>query len=70
MKILVCATEYPPTGSGIGNVAYNVVEQFKKKGYIKSYKQREMIQGVPWRVVEAKRKMLLALSFLWEDYLF
>jgi len=34
MKILVCATEYPPTGSGIGNVAYHVVEQFKKKGYV------------------------------------
>lgn len=33
MKLLVCAPEYPPDYSaGIGNVAYNVVEQLKKKG--------------------------------------
>ncbi|UGV40036.1 glycosyltransferase family 4 protein [Methanococcoides orientis] len=32
MKMLVCASEYYPHGSGIANVAYNVVEQLKKKG--------------------------------------
>lgn len=32
MKLLICATEYYPYGSGIANVAYNVVEQLKKKG--------------------------------------
>jgi 1,2-diacylglycerol 3-alpha-glucosyltransferase len=32
MKILVCSSEYPPFGSGIANVAYNVVEQLRKKG--------------------------------------
>jgi len=25
MRVLVCATEYYPDGSGIANVAYNVV---------------------------------------------
>lgn len=33
MKLLVCAQEYPPRySSGIGNVAYNVVEQLEKIG--------------------------------------
>lgn len=32
MKLLICASEYYPYGSGIANVLYNVVEQFKKKG--------------------------------------
>lgn len=33
MKLLVCTPEYPPDYSaGIGNVAYNVVEKFKKMG--------------------------------------
>lgn len=32
MKLLVCATEYYPHGSGIANVAYNVVKQLEKKG--------------------------------------
>jgi len=32
MKLLVCASEYFPQGSGIANVAYNVVEQLKKQG--------------------------------------
>lgn len=32
MKLLVCASEYYPYGSGIANVAYNVVEQLKKMG--------------------------------------
>jgi len=32
LKILVCTSEYFPKGSGIANVAYNVVEQLKKKG--------------------------------------
>jgi 1,2-diacylglycerol 3-alpha-glucosyltransferase len=32
MKILVCASEYFPYGSGIANVIYNVVEQLKKQG--------------------------------------
>ena len=31
-KLLICATEYYPHGSGIANVAYNVVEQLKKMG--------------------------------------
>jgi len=30
MKILVCTSEYYPYGSGIANVVYNVVNQFKK----------------------------------------
>lgn len=30
MKLLICTTEYYPYGSGIANVAYNVVEQLKK----------------------------------------
>ncbi|MBU3967375.1 MAG: glycosyltransferase family 4 protein, partial [Euryarchaeota archaeon] len=34
MKILICSQEYPPEySSGIGNVAYNIVEQLKKKGH-------------------------------------
>lgn len=32
MKLLICTSEYPPRCSGIGNVAYNVVEQLKKRG--------------------------------------
>jgi len=32
LKLLVCTSEYYPRGSGIANVAYNVVEQLKKKG--------------------------------------
>ena len=32
MKILVCSTEYPPSGSGIGNVVSNVVEHLIKRG--------------------------------------
>ena len=33
MKLLVCTQEYPPRySSGIGNVAYNVVEQLQKMG--------------------------------------
>lgn len=32
MNLLVCASEYYPYGSGIANVAYNVVEQLKKMG--------------------------------------
>jgi len=33
IRILVCTSEYPPDySSGIGNVAYNVVEQLKKQG--------------------------------------
>jgi 1,2-diacylglycerol 3-alpha-glucosyltransferase len=32
MNILVCASEYYPYGSGIANVAYNIVEEMKKSG--------------------------------------
>lgn len=32
MKILICISEYYPNGSGIANVAYNVVEQLKLMG--------------------------------------
>ncbi len=32
MKILICTSEYYPTGSGIANVAYNVVEKLKNCG--------------------------------------
>ena len=32
MKLLICASEYYPYGSGIANVAYNMVEQLKKMG--------------------------------------
>jgi len=32
MKLLVCAPEYYPHGSGIANVAYNVVTALKEKG--------------------------------------
>jgi 1,2-diacylglycerol 3-alpha-glucosyltransferase len=32
VKLLICTTEYYPHGSGIANVAYNVVEQLKQKG--------------------------------------
>lgn len=32
MKLLICSPEYYPHGSGIANVARNVVEQLKKKG--------------------------------------
>jgi 1,2-diacylglycerol 3-alpha-glucosyltransferase len=31
MKLLVCTPEYFPNGSGIANVAYNIVEQLKKQ---------------------------------------
>lgn len=32
MKLLVCSPEYPPESSGIGHVAYNIVEKLKKMG--------------------------------------
>jgi 1,2-diacylglycerol 3-alpha-glucosyltransferase len=32
MRLLICASEYYPYGSGIANVAYNVVEQLRKMG--------------------------------------
>ncbi len=32
MRLLVCTTEYPPGGSGIANVVYNVVEHLKGQG--------------------------------------
>jgi len=32
MKLLVCATEYHPYGTGIANVVYNVVEHLKEQG--------------------------------------
>lgn len=32
MKLLICASEYYPYGSGIANVAYNVVKQLEKMG--------------------------------------
>jgi glycosyltransferase involved in cell wall biosynthesis len=32
MKLLVCASEYPPYGSGIANAVYNVVEHLKRQG--------------------------------------
>ena len=32
MKLLICATEYFPYGSGIANVVYNLVEQLEKQG--------------------------------------
>ena len=32
MKLLICASEYFPHGSGIANVAYNIIEQLKKQG--------------------------------------
>ena len=32
MRVLVCATEYYPEGSGIANVAYNVVKELEKIG--------------------------------------
>lgn len=32
MKVLICVSEYYPHGSGIANVAYNVVEQLKNMG--------------------------------------
>ena len=32
VKLLICATEYPPYGSGIANVTYNVVERLKAQG--------------------------------------
>lgn len=32
MKLLVCASEYPPYGSGIANAVYNVVEYLKGQG--------------------------------------
>ncbi|MDD2340040.1 MAG: glycosyltransferase family 4 protein [Methanosarcina sp.] len=32
MRLLICASEYYPNGSGIANVAYNIVEEMKKSG--------------------------------------
>jgi 1,2-diacylglycerol 3-alpha-glucosyltransferase len=32
MKLLICASEYFPHGSGIANSAYNVIEKLKKQG--------------------------------------
>ena len=32
MNLLICASEYYPNGSGIANVAYNIVEEMKKSG--------------------------------------
>jgi 1,2-diacylglycerol 3-alpha-glucosyltransferase len=33
MKILICASEYPPYTSGAGNVAYNTIKHFEKHGH-------------------------------------
>lgn len=33
MKILICVPEYPPYTSGVGNVAYNIIRQFKDLGH-------------------------------------
>ena len=33
MKILVCASEYPPHGSGIGNVGFRMVREFERRGH-------------------------------------
>ena len=33
MKILVCVSEYPPRASGIGNLAYHMVEEFTRMGH-------------------------------------
>ncbi len=33
MKILVCVSEYYPFGTGIANVAYNIVEDLKRMGH-------------------------------------
>ena len=33
MKILICTFEYPPEASGIGNFAFNIVNEFKKRGH-------------------------------------
>ena len=32
MRLLVCTSEYYPSGSGIANVVYNVIERLKKQG--------------------------------------
>lgn len=34
MRLLICASEYYPSGSGIANVAYDIVEEMKKNGII------------------------------------
>ena len=31
MRLLICTTEYPPWGSGIANVVYNMVNELKKR---------------------------------------
>lgn len=33
MRILVCASEYPPRGSGIADVAWRMVREFEKRGH-------------------------------------
>ena len=33
MRILVCASEYPPRGSGIADVAWRMVKEFEKRGH-------------------------------------
>lgn len=35
MRVLICATEYHPDGSGIANVLYNVVRELEKKSHMK-----------------------------------
>ena len=32
MRVLICATEYYPNGSGIANVAFNVVRELESMG--------------------------------------
>lgn len=32
MKVLICVSEYPPYGSGIGNVAFSIVNELRKRG--------------------------------------
>jgi 1,2-diacylglycerol 3-alpha-glucosyltransferase len=34
MKILICSFEYPPHGSGIANVAYNLAQEFSKNNKV------------------------------------
>ena len=34
LKILICASEYPPYTSGAGNVVYNTVKYFRQAGHI------------------------------------
>ena len=66
MKILVCASEYPPHASGIGNVAERMVREFRNRGHtctVCSPTGPDINLGSSWAI---QRLGGLGLIYFWE----